>query len=342
MSALYRLLRPLLFLLPPEAAHEATLRLLATAPRALARLARSAAGAPDPRLARLLGPLRLAGPVGLAAGLDKNGVAVPFWPALGFGFVEIGTVTALPQPGNPRPRLFRLPRERALINRLGFNNQGSEALARRLARLRATGRWPAVPVGVNVGKSRVTPVAEAVGDYVTTIGRLAGLADYFTINVSSPNTPGLRSLQDADALARLVPAAVEKAGGAPVFLKLAPDLEQEAIADAVELSIAAGIAGFVATNTTVRRDILARESLARYGGGEGGLSGRPLWPLARQAIGHVLAAAAGRVPVVGVGGVESVAQVRELLAAGCAAVQLYTAMVYEGPGLPARLHRDLL
>ncbi len=337
MNGLYRVLRPLLFALPPETAHDWTLRLLAFAPRAWARVARLASGAPDPRLARTLGPLRLAGPVGLAAGLDKNGLAIPFWPALGFGFVEVGTVTALPQPGNPKPRLFRLPADRALVNRLGFNNQGSEALAERLRRLRAAGGWPAVPVGVNVGKSRATPVAEAVGDYVTSIGRLVGLADYFTINVSSPNTPGLRSLQDAAALSRLVPAAVETAAGTPVFLKLAPDLEREAMGEAVELSIAAGIAGFIATNTTVRR-----EGLSRNPGEEGGLSGRPLAPLARRAIGHVLAAAAGRVPVVGVGGIETAAQVRELLAAGCAAVQIYTALIYEGPGLPARLHRELL
>jgi dihydroorotate dehydrogenase len=335
LGALYRSLRPLLFRLDPETAHNLALRALQVAP-GLARALTGAGAVADPRLARQLGHLTLPGPVGLAAGLDKDGVAVPFWPALGFGFVEVGTVTALPQPGNPRPRLFRLPAEHALINRFGFNNQGSEALAARLAGLRRSGRWPRVPVGANLGKSKVTPPEEAVADYVLSTRRLVGLVDYFTINVSSPNTPGLRDLQERSALERLVPAVVAAAEGAPVFLKLAPDLESAALAEAVELAIELGIAGFLATNTTVRRDLLARDP-----GEAGGLSGRPLWPFARRRIGEVLAAARGRVPVVGIGGIETAAQVAELLEAGCAAVQLYTALVYQGPDLPARLHREL-
>jgi dihydroorotate dehydrogenase len=337
LTLAYRLLRPLLFALPAETAHRAALGLLAAAPGVWAALARAAAGALPPGLTRRLGPLALAGPVGLAAGLDKDGVAIPFWAALGFGFLEVGTVTAHPQAGNPPPRLFRLPGDHALINRMGFNNCGSEALARRLARLRERGRWPAVPVGVNVGKSRVTPNEEAVGDYVTSIRRLAGLADFFTVNVSSPNTPGLRALQDRAALARLLPAAVAAAEGAPVLLKLAPDLERPALGEAVELAIREGVAGIVAVNTTIERPHLAHDP-----GEAGGLSGRPLWPLARRVIGEVLEAAAGRLPVVGVGGIGDAGQVEELLGAGCAAVEVYTALIYEGPGLPARLNRDLL
>lgn len=336
MDPLYRLFRPLLFALDAERAHNGMIKLLAAAPAFWAALARRTYALPPAREGRL-GPLSIPYPLGLAAGLDKNGVAIPFWPALGFGFVEVGTVTARQQPGNPKPRLFRLPAERGLINRLGFNNEGSAALAARLRRLREAGAWPAVPVGVNVGKSRATPVAEATADYALSVERLAGLADYFTINVSSPNTEGLRSLQERDALAELVPAVVARARGAPVFVKLAPDLEPGPLAEAVEVAIEGGAAGLIATNTTVRREgLLARDpELA------GGLSGRPLWPLARRKVLEVLAAARGRVPVVGVGGIAEAAEARELLEAGCAAVQLYSALVFEGPGLPSRLLREL-
>ncbi len=336
LAALYRLLRPLLFALEAETAHDLAFAVLKRAPRMLGTLV-GGGRRPAASLARRLGPLAIAGPVGLAAGLDKDGVAIPFWPALGFGFLEVGTVTAHPQPGNPRPRLFRLPADRALINRFGFNNQGSAALAERLRRLKTAGAWPRVPVGVNLGKSKVTPVEEAAGDYVTSVERLAGLADYLTVNVSSPNTPGLRALQEREALVGLLGPVVRAAGGTPVLLKLAPDLEREAIAQAVEIAVASGITGLVATNTTISRSGLSADP-----GEAGGLSGRPLWPLARRRIGEVLEASAGRLPVVGVGGIERAEQVRELLDLGCAAVQVYTALIYQGPALPARLHADLV
>ncbi|MBW2256912.1 MAG: dihydroorotate dehydrogenase (quinone), partial [Deltaproteobacteria bacterium] len=194
LDVVYPLIRPLLFSLDAEQAHATTLRALAAAPRLAGRVAALTMGPPPSELARDAFGVRLAGPVGLAAGLDKDAIALPFWPSLGFGFVEVGTVTAHPQPGNPRPRLFRLPRDRALINRMGFNNHGSAALASLLRSLRARDRWPEVPVGVNVGKSKVTPLAEAHSDYATSVRRLQGLADYFAVNVSSPNTPGLREL----------------------------------------------------------------------------------------------------------------------------------------------------
>lgn len=327
--------RRLLFALDAERAHELVSGAVAAAPALLGALARLTMGPPPPSLAREVGGLRFAGPVGLAAGLDKDGRAIRFWPSLGFGFVEVGTVTAHPQPGNDRPRLFRLPEDRALVNRMGFNNRGSEALAATARALREGGRWPAVPVGANVGKSKVTPVEDAHEDYATSVRRLAGLFDWFTVNVSSPNTPGLRDLQDAALLGRLLPRVVAEAKGTPVFLKLAPDLGDEAIVSAVELARAEGVAGIVATNTTIRRDGLQRDP-----GEAGGLSGRPLWPLARDRI-RVVLQAAGPLPVIGVGGVERAEQVRELLTAGCAAVQLYTALIYDGPGLPARLHREL-
>jgi dihydroorotate dehydrogenase len=319
-----------------ERAHDLTLNILAKSPRLWGSIARISTPKSLPEDGVDLCGLRLANPVGLAAGLDKNGVAISFWPSLGFGFVEVGTVTAHPQPGNPQPRLFRLPEERALINRMGFNNQGSANLAVRLRKLRESGNWPEIPVGVNVGKSKVTPIEEATDDYVTSIERLVGLADYFTINVSSPNTPGLRQLQTKAHLEQLLPAALSAAQGIPVFLKLAPDLTDEAIQEAVDLAIAAGISAIIATNTTVRRDLLKTDPDEA-----GGMSGAPLWPLARDRILAVLKASDTRIPVIGVGGIRSAEQALELLDAGCVAIQLYSALVFDGPGLPSRLSQGI-
>jgi dihydroorotate dehydrogenase len=328
----YPLIRPVLFSMDAERAHEWTLNALEKAPDLWASLARlSTPGSTAKDSVDLCG-LRLANPIGLAAGLDKNGIAIPFWPSLGFGFIEVGTVTAHPQPGNPQPRLFRLPEERALINRMGFNNEGSEALAHRLRTLREAGRWPDVPVGANIGKSKITPIEAATSDYITSIERLVGLADYFTINVSSPNTPGLRKLQSQEHLTELLPATFEAAKGTPVFLKLAPDLTDEAIQEAVDLAIASGISAIIATNTTIRRDLLTRDPNEA-----GGMSGAPLWPFARDRILAVLKASDGRIPVVGVGGIRSVEQAVELLNAGCVALQLYSALIFDGPGLPSKL-----
>ncbi|RME20345.1 MAG: quinone-dependent dihydroorotate dehydrogenase [Deltaproteobacteria bacterium] len=334
----WRILRPLLFRLDPERAHRLTISTLHRAPRLATTVLRTLAGPVPPGLSRRLGPLTIPAPVGLAAGLDKDGEAPTVWPALGFGFVELGTVTALPQPGNPRPRLFRLPAERALINRMGFNNEGSAALARRLQRLRDRGDWPDVPVGANVGKSKVTPLDDraVADDYRTSVTRLRDVVDYLAINVSSPNTPGLRTLQAVAPLRRLVGSVLSAAGDRPVFVKLAPDFEPEELAEVVEGIIAEGATGIIATNTTT-----SRPGTTGRLGEEGGLSGAPLWPLARSRIQTVLDTAAGRVPVVGVGGIHRVDQVAELLDAGCAAVQLYTGLIYEGPGLVRRLHHGL-
>lgn len=332
LDALWRLSRPLLFRMDPERAHELTFRLLGVV-RWLAGLSRLT---PDPILTRSVGRLTWAGPVGLAAGLDKDGTAIPTWAALGFGAIEVGTATGLAQPGNPRPRLFRLVDERGLINRMGFNNRGAVALAATLARLRGAGRWPAVPVGANLGKSKLVPNEQAVDDYLNSLGALRGKADYFVVNVSSPNTPGLRALQDREPLQRLLEAVVPAAERTPVYLKLAPDLEDDALAEAVEVAIAAGCAGIIATNTTLTRPgTTGRLQQA------GGLSGAPLKPLARAKIAVALRAAAGRVPVVGVGGVSTADDVLELLRMGCAAVQVYSALIFEGPTLAARIHREL-
>jgi dihydroorotate dehydrogenase len=333
---MWPLVRAVLFALDAESAHVFTIRLLGLAPSFWARCARLAFGRP---LAQPVdaGGVRMRGPIGLAAGLDKDGVAVPFWPALGFGFVEVGTVTAHPQPGNPRPRMRRFPTERAIVNQLGFNNRGSEALARRLRKLRESGRWPEVPIGANVGKSAVTPIDEATSDYVLSVRRLAGVVDWITVNVSSPNTAGLRDLQDREALAQLLPAVVEAAGDTPVWLKLAPDLADEAIGGAVALARREGVRAIVATNTTA-----SRAGVPDAEGVGGGMSGRPLYPLAKDRLRVVLGAAGRDLDVIGVGGIETADQVAELLAMGCRAVQLYSSLVFEGPGLPARLNRALV
>ncbi|MCK6505466.1 quinone-dependent dihydroorotate dehydrogenase [Myxococcota bacterium] len=334
----WRLGRPLLFSLDAERAHRLTLGTLGAAPSLWAGLLGALAGGPPPGLARSLGPLRIAGPIGLAAGLDKDGEATQLWPALGFGFVELGTVTAHPQPGNPTPRLFRLVPEQGLINRMGFNNHGSEALARRLRALRDAGRWPSVPVGCNIGKSKITPLDDdsVAADYLASVERLRDVADYLAVNVSSPNTPGLRSLQAVEPLRRLVQRVVPAAQGKPVFVKVAPDFEPEDLAQVVEAIVQAGASGIIATNTT-----LSRPGTTGRLGQEGGLSGAPLWPLARARIEVVVRAAAGRIPVVGVGGVHRPDQVAELLGLGCAAVQLYSGLIFEGPGLVHRLHHEL-
>jgi len=335
LDATWHLSRPLLFQLDAERAHRFIVGSLGRAPRLAASLLGAAALSPPPALACRVGPLQLRSPIGLAAGLDKDGEAIPAWAALGFGFVEVGTVTAHAQDGNPQPRLFRLPAHRALINRMGFNNHGSAALATRLRQLREDDAWPDIPVGANIGKSKITPLDEAAEDYLTSVSLLDDLVDYLTVNVSSPNTPGLRELQQRERLAPLLEAVATRAS-VPVFVKLAPDLEEEALQEAVDVAVECGCAGIIATNTTNTRpvaDPLCEEA--------GGFSGNPLWPLAHERVRQVIEAAASRVPVIGVGGVDSVERAHALLDLGCAAVQLYSALIFEGPGLISRLNRGL-
>src|SRR4051812_41898639 len=248
--------------------------------------------------------------------MDKNGVALPAWPALGFGFVEIGTVTALAQPGNDRPRLFRLRDSEAIINRMGFNNQGAAALADRLD---ALGPLP-VPLGISLGKSKITPLEEAVGDYLTSYKLLQRHADYIAVNVSSPNTPGLRTLQDRSALATLLEALV---GRTPVLVKIAPDLTEPAIADLLEVCLARGAAGVIATNTTLARDGLAAADQPRATEA-GGLSGRPLTERTRKVVHFVHEETAGALPIVGVGGIVDPDDAVRLFDAGASLVQLYS------------------
>jgi dihydroorotate dehydrogenase len=331
-----RLARPILFRLgggDAEAAHEWTLRRLAglaRRPAVLAALRRlHAVSAP-----RTVFGLHFANPVGLAAGMDKDGRALPAWPALGFGFVEVGTVTRHPQPGNPKPRVFRLPASRAVINRMGFNNAGAEALAARLA---ALGRLP-VPLGISLGKSKVTPLDEAVDDYVHSLRVLHPYADYVAVNVSSPNTPGLRALQDREQLAELLEALRAEAGGKPILVKVAPDLTDHALGELLDVCAGYGVAGLVATNTTVSRDGLAPADEGRAGEA-GGLSGRPLTQRALDVVTFVTKRS--ELPVIGVGGIMATEDALRMFDAGASLVQLYTGLIYAGPALVKAINRGL-
>ncbi|MFI7599738.1 quinone-dependent dihydroorotate dehydrogenase [Actinoplanes sp. NPDC049681] len=317
--------RPVLFRVgggDAETAHEFTLRRLAglgAGTRALLRR-RYAVSAP----VELFG-VRFPNPIGLAAGMDKNGVALPAWPALGFGFVEVGTVTAKAQPGNDKPRLFRLRDSEAVINRMGFNNAGAAALADRLKALGPLG----IPLGVSLGKSKVTPLEEAVQDYLTSYELLHPYADYIAVNVSSPNTPGLRTLQDKSAVAALLGALV---GKTPVLVKIAPDLAEPAIAELLEVCLAYGAAGVIATNTTLSRDGVAAADQPRAGEA-GGLSGRPLTERARKIVHFVHEETGGRLPIIGVGGIVEPDDATRMFDAGASLVQLYTGFIYRGPAL---------
>lgn len=327
-----------------EAAHHAAVRAAAlldrspTAARA-ARLALGPSGAP----VDLLG-LRFPNRVGLAAGMDKDGLAIGAWSALGFGHVELGTVTARPQPGNPRPRLFRLPASRAVVNRMGFNNAGVHALAARLSKARAAGRVD-LPVGVSIGKSRATPIQDAVADYLISVEALHGLADYLAVNVSSPNTPGLRSLQDAGPLAELVQSLVrrtrELAGQAapvPLLIKLSPDLGDAAVDHAVQVAVEAGAAGLIATNTTLARDRI-HPSDRHTSRQPGGLSGAPLAIRAREVVRQI--SRQTDLPVIGVGGIMTADDAAAMVDAGASLVQLYTGLVYAGPALVGEVARTV-
>ncbi len=329
MSLLHDAVARGLHLLDPEDAHGVTIAALSAGLGSRARQA-------DPILATRIAGLDLPNCVGLAPGFDKN--AQVFGPMLasGFGFVECGTVTPLPQAGNPRPRLFRLTEDQAVINRMGFNNEGLEAFAARLV-----GRQGPGIVGANIGANK--DAEDRIGDYVTGLTRLWGLASYFTINISSPNTPGLRALQTRAALEELLGRLAEARdrlpaqGRVPMFLKVAPDLEEGEVEAIVETVIAQGLAGIIVSNTTISRPAL-RSSQA---GEAGGLSGAPLTGLAQAMMGRFHAAAAGRLVLIGVGGIGSGADAYARIRAGASAVQLYSALVFGGPGLVVRIRRDL-
>ncbi|MCW3797867.1 quinone-dependent dihydroorotate dehydrogenase [Sphingomonas sp. BN140010] len=323
--ALFPLLRPLVFRLDPERAHGLTIAALNVAPRKTPRL--------SPTLRTEVAGLSFPSPVGLAAGFDKHAEVTAAMLGLGFGFVEVGTITPKPQPGNPRPRLFRLAEDRAVINRFGFNSHGQDEALARLAR---RGRGAGI-VGVNLGANKHS--ADRIADYAEGVRRMAPVADYLTINISSPNTPGLRQLQDEGELRALLSAVREArtADGPPVFLKLAPDLGESEPRQIVRAAIEHGIDGLIVSNTTVSRPPLR----SRYGHETGGLSGAPLKALALDALRRFRSETGGALPLIGAGGIGSAEDAWERIRAGASLVQLYSAMVYEGPGIARRIARGL-
>lgn len=331
-NAYERFVRPLLFSMDAETAHHLTIGLLGIASGFNLALRALKSFQPSSKPKTVFG-LNFPNPIGLAAGLDKNGVALPAWAALGFGFIEIGTVTAKAQPGNPKPRIFRLPEQQALINRLGFNNDGAHAIASRLRALRESRRWPAVPVGINIGKSRPTPFEEAKDDYLYSFRLLRDFADYITLNISSPNTPGLRDLHEPQRLSELLHAIGNEPGAAPkpVLVKISPDLSPAELKTILAVCEDNGVAGIIATNTT-----LDHSSIPPQLDQAGGLSGAPLQEKSTASVREI--AARSTIPVIASGGICDAGSAREKFQAGAQLIQLYTGLVYRGP----RLLRDIM
>jgi len=335
------LVRPLLFRLPPETAHELALHSLSLLPRSFFAKRFSY---PALKIERF--GLTFTNPVGLAAGLDKNGVALEPLAALGFGFIEAGTVTYHPQPGNPRPRLFRLREDEALINRAGFNNDGAAAFARRVEQHR-----PACVLGVSIGKSKITPLEKATDDYLASFELVYKVADYVAVNISSPNTPQLRELQQSQQLTLLLSALQARnrelqqrylrASPMPLLVKLSPDLERGDLERIVYVVERAQIDGIIATNTTISRENLRTDAGRVAACGEGGLSGKPLRTRSTRMIAELYELTGGRIPLVGVGGIFTAEDAWEKITAGASLVQLYTGFIYEGPNIAREINEGL-
>jgi len=337
-------IKPLLFKLDAERAHHLIFDNLkrANGLPGTAALLRGLYDYQHPSLAREVFGLKFPNPVGLAAGFDKNAVLTDELATMGFGFVEIGTVTPRPQPGNPTPRLFRLPKDAALINRMGFNNDGAAAAAARLARRQNR----QLIIGGNIGKNKDTPNERAADDYVAAFEALAEVVDYFVVNVSSPNTPGLRELQDKKPLISLLQQVQAKnlarPTPRPLLLKIAPDLTDAQLDDILEIARETQLSGLVATNTTISRAGLSTPTPTVTGYGAGGLSGRPLRARATEVIAYLHQKSQGGLPIIGAGGIHSAQDALEKLAAGATLVQLYTGFIYEGPGLVKRIKQALV
>ena len=376
MDLYQTLLRPLLFSglkTDPEWLHQQSLKVLgwmddgsaSQLPWLLAQMERSLSLS-DPRLQQQLWGLTFANPMGLAAGFDKDGIAAGLWSRFGFGFAELGTVTFQAQPGNPQPRLFRLPLDQAVLNRMGFNNQGAAALAERLRKSGRVGEWergsvgeeswshppidssthPPFTLGINLGKSKVTPLEDAAQDYVGSFRLLKDLGDYFVVNVSSPNTPGLRSLQDKAQLEPILQALQqENIHRKPLLVKIAPDLEWGAIADVIALAQQHQLAGIIATNTTIRRDGLKTQRLSTgnlVAQEAGGISGVPVRQRSTEVIRFIYQETQGQLPIIGVGGIFTAEDAWEKITAGASLVQVYTGWIYEGPWMVRRVLEGLL
>lgn len=335
------ILKPLLFLVNPERAHYLVvkgLRLMMKIPGA-SLIFRWVYGFEDKNLVREVFGLRFENPVGLAAGFDKNAYSVDDYANLGFGFIEVGTVTPEAQMGNPKPRLFRLPKDEALINRMGFNNEGMLAMQKRLA-----ARKSKVIVGGNLGKNKVTPNEEAEEDYCLSFEALFNEVDYFAVNVSSPNTPNLRALQEKEPLKKLLMRLQKlnqlKLNPKPILLKIAPDLSNEQLDDVIEIVLETNLAGIIATNTTIARGGL--KSSVTLADEMGGLSGRPLRERSTEVIAYLHQKSKGKIPIIGVGGIHSAEDALEKLKAGACLIQLYSGFIYEGPGLIKKINQAIL
>lgn len=338
------LLKPIFFRLQPERAHHLTLSLLKTvlAIPGAAQIFKSLYRFEDPRLEREVFGLKFKNPVGLAAGFDKDGKHINSMSSLGFGFIEVGTVTPVPQVGNPQPRLFRLPKDEALINRMGFNNGGLEQLIEQLKKPRPEG----LIVGGNIGKNKVTPNAEAISDYEKCFEALFPYVDYFVVNVSSPNTPNLRELQDKEPLQALLARVQElnqaKENPKPVLLKIAPDLTDGQLDDIIDIVQTTKIAGVIATNTTIAREPLSTSKGQVEAIGNGGLSGQPLKERATEVIRYLHDKTNGELKIIGVGGIASAADAIEKMEAGADLIQIYSGMIYSGPGLIKSIKKELV
>ncbi len=343
---MYKIFRPLFFQFDPEKIHHfvtQSLKLFNRVPGG-SKLSNAVFSIEKPELEREVFGLKFKNPVGLAAGFDKNGEMMAEMTNLGFGFVEIGTVTPLPQAGNPKPRMFRLKEDQALINRMGFNNQGVEVVAERIRRYRQSApRTLHLIIGGNIGKNKNTPNEDAVSDYVTCFDRLFDVVDYFVVNVSSPNTPGLRELQEKEPLKKLLQTLQQRNNkngiSRPILLKIAPDLSNKQLDDVVEMVMESGIAGVIATNTTVGREGLISPKNKNE---TGGLSGKPLVNRSTEVIRYLSEKSGKAFPIVGVGGIHSAADALEKLEAGASLVQIYTGFIYEGPGLVRKICKALL
>ena len=345
---MYFLLKPILFKFDPERVHYFVTKNLKRFNRfpGGAALSRAIWAVNDPRLKRKVFGLNFKNPVGLAAGFDKNAEIISEMANLGFGFIEVGTVTPLPQDGNPKPRMFRLPKDGALINRMGFNNFGVEAAAKNITeyRKKASSAQKGLIIGGNIGKNKVTSNEDAVSDYIKCFDGLFDVVDYFVVNVSSPNTPGLRDLQEKEPLMELLSALQKKNKkkkiSKPILLKIAPDLANGQLDDIIEIVKETGIAGVIATNTTLNREnLVSKEALKKE---TGGLSGKPLTKRSTEVISYLHKKSKGAFPIIGVGGIHSPADAMEKLKAGASLVQLYTGFIYEGPGLIGKINKKIL
>jgi dihydroorotate dehydrogenase len=356
-------IRPILFRQEAEHAHDGALKLLSRASRSpfISHLLQQIYGAPE--LPVELFGLKFPNPVGLAAGMDKVAAAVPIWEKLGFGFSELGGVTWHAQPGNPAPRMFRAAADEAIVNRMGFNNPGAEALAQKLSEWKKLGRWPEHPVGVNLGKSKITPLEQAAEDYANSFRVLRELADFFVVNVSSPNTPNLRQLQEKAALDEILAAIQEincgrdgvspsqiinsgmptrRPSRPPILIKVAPDLSFEALDEILGLVAPRNIAGIVATNTTITRPQANDPAAGKIYAETGGLSGKPLRARSTEIIRHLHKQTKGKLPIIGVGGIFDADDAWEKITAGASLLQIYTGLVYEGPGITKKIVAGLV